>query len=392
MSPAARVLAPSALALAAGVLLAATARGEVQSREVTYRHDGVELKGYFAWDDARRGQRPGVVVVHEWWGRNAYAERRARELAGFGYAAFALDMYGGARATEDAEEAGERAGALYEDLELARARAAAGLETLRDQPEVDPTRVAAIGFCFGGTMALQMAYAGLDLSGVVSLHGNPRPPAADDAVSAPVLVLHGADDPHVEAETLAEFEAAMASRGVDWQLVKYGGAVHAFTNPAANRAGSAAYDPRAARRAWMDVRLFLGEVLGPRHEGLSPAGEARLRGLLDLAGPEFATRARELAASGEREDLLVLTHALLELPWVPELEPRGRGDRRMRLIGIEGLLDDLVAAPGHDGLRAACFRALAGGRGDADEAAEALLDWTLEADLVWSGRRWVPAE
>jgi dienelactone hydrolase len=251
-----------ALALVCLGLTAVEAR--VVTQTVTYRQDGTVMRGFLAYDDGLSGKRPGVLVVHEWWGLNDFARERALKLAGLGYVVLAADMYGGGATTRDRGEAGKLAGALIKNPDLLRARAQAALQVLAADPRVDPKRLAAIGFCFGGTTVLELAYSGADLAGVVSFHGGlPRPQPGDlSRLKSKILVLHGADDPLVPAAGLTAFEQAMRQAGADWQMVFFGGAVHAFTNPAAgdNKASGAAYDARAARRSWRYMQEFFREI------------------------------------------------------------------------------------------------------------------------------------
>jgi len=236
---------------------------KIVTRTVEYRQDGTVMRGFLAYDDGLKGKRPGVLVVHEWWGLNDFARDRALKLAGLGYVALAADMYGGGATTRDREEAGKLAGALLSNPDLLRARARAALQVLAADPRVDPKRLAAIGFCFGGTTVLELAYSGADLAGVVSFHGGLPKAQPDDLkrIKAAILVLHGADDPHVAAADIAAFEQAMRQAGADWQMVFFGGAVHGFTNPAAgdNQASGVAYDARAARRSWRYMQEFFRE-------------------------------------------------------------------------------------------------------------------------------------
>jgi dienelactone hydrolase len=244
------------------------AQAKLVTQTVTYKQDGAECQGFLAYDGAMRGKRPGVLVVHEWWGINDYAKKRAEQLAGLGYVAFAADMYGQGLTTTDPKEAAKQAGALRGNPTLFRARAQAALKVLADNPRVDPKRLAAIGYCFGGTTVLELAYAGADLAGVVSFHGGLTRPSSEEAksIKARILVLHGADDPHVSAPDIAAFQEAMRQGGVDWQMVFYGGAVHTFTNPAAgsNKASGVAYDERAARRSWRAMQDFFTEIFGKK--------------------------------------------------------------------------------------------------------------------------------
>ncbi len=246
------------------MLMASGAQCEVRTERVEYRHGDVLLKGYLAYDDSFTGKRSGVLVVHEWWGLNDYAKRRAEQLAGLGYVAFAIDIYGDGKTTSNAKAAGEWAAVFRNDRSLARARAKAGLEALKNRPQVDPARIAAIGYCFGGTIALEMARGGADLRGVVSFHGGLSTPNPADArnIKGKVLVLHGADDPMEPPAEIAAFQDEMRKAGVDWQMVYYGGAVHAFTNPESGKAGikGVAYNEAADRRSWRAMRDFFDEI------------------------------------------------------------------------------------------------------------------------------------
>jgi dienelactone hydrolase len=248
-------------------LTAAAAQGAVKTEVIEYQHGNTTLEGYLAYDAAAPEKRPGVLIIHEWYGHNDYVRRRAEQLATLGYVAFALDMYGKGVRAADAKEAAKLAGLYKGDRPLMRARAQAGLDVLRKRPEVDPTRLAAIGYCFGGTTALELARSGADLAGVVSFHGDLATPlpARPGTVKAKVLVLHGADDPFVPPEQVAAFEEEMRKAGVDWQLVKYGDAVHSFTNPAAghDKSRGAAYNARADRRSFEAMKNFFAEIFQP---------------------------------------------------------------------------------------------------------------------------------
>ncbi len=240
------------------------AEAKVRTETVEYRDGDTVLEGYLAYDDAMKGKRPGVVVVHEWWGLNDYAKGRAEELANLGYVAFAIDMYGKGVRAKTAEEAGKLAGIYRADRTLMRRRADAGLEVLRKYPLTDTKRIAAIGYCFGGGVVLEMARAGNDIAGVVSFHGdlsNPNPADAKN-IRASVLVLHGADDPFVKREQVDAFWDEMKKTSADWQVNIYSGAVHSFTNPASGNDPSKgiAYNEKAARRAWSAMKMFFGEI------------------------------------------------------------------------------------------------------------------------------------
>ncbi len=243
---------------------AGAALADVQTRTVEYAHEGVALQGVMAFDDALSGPRPGVLVVHEWYGVNDNAIRVAKDLAGMGYVAFALDMYGAGVLAETHAEAAALAKPFYADRSLMRARALAGLEELVGSGLVDIERTAAIGFCFGGTTVLELARAGAPLRGVVSFHGGLGTPHPEDMARfrGEVLVLHGAEDPLVPAEEVAAFEQEMREAGVPWTLVKYGDAVHSFTNPEAD-SDAARHDPRAAARSFRHMQVFFDAVLNP---------------------------------------------------------------------------------------------------------------------------------
>ncbi|GAB4229546.1 MAG: dienelactone hydrolase family protein [Deltaproteobacteria bacterium] len=243
----------------------ATASGEVKTEVVEYRHGDVVLEGYLAYDETAGGKRPGVLIVHEWTGHNPYVRKRAEQLAGLGYVGFALDMYGKGVRAKDAKGAAALAGIYKGDRNLMRARAAAGLDVLRNHDRVDPGRLAAIGYCFGGTTVLELARGGADLAAVVSFHGGLDTPTPGDArnIKGKVLALHGGDDPFVPPKQVEAFQEEMRKANVDWQFVSYGGAVHSFTNPDAGNDPSkgAAYNARADRRSFEAMKTFFAETL-----------------------------------------------------------------------------------------------------------------------------------
>lgn len=258
-----------------GLLLAmlpATVLAEIRTREIPYQSaDGTRLLGYYAVDDSVKGRRPGIIVVHEWWGLNDYARRRARELAQLGYAALAIDMYGAGRHTLHAKEAKEMMQSATADAAISRARAQAGLDLLKAQPEVDATRLAAIGYCFGGKVVLDMARQGMGLAGVVSFHGllaTPTP-AEKGRVKARVLVLNGADDAFIPASDIAAFKKEMQDAGVDYEFVNYPGAKHAFTSPDADRLAKEnnldiAYNAAADKASWQKMQQFFQRLFTRR--------------------------------------------------------------------------------------------------------------------------------
>lgn len=246
------------------LLWVGSGQGAVKTEVIEYRHGEAVLQGYLAYDDAIQGKRPGVLVVHEWRGHDAYVRKRAEQLAQLGYIAFALDMYGKGVFAKDHKEAGALAGAYKNDRTLMRTRASAGLKVLKKHPLTDTKRIAAIGYCFGGTTVLELARGGADLVGVVSFHGALDTPNPGDArnIKGKVLVLHGGDDPRVPSAQVAAFEEEMRKAGVDWQIVIYGGAVHSFTVPEAGNDPSkgAAYNEKADKRSWEAMKLFFAEI------------------------------------------------------------------------------------------------------------------------------------
>lgn len=236
----------------------------IQGQIIEYTQGGTVLEGYLAFDPAKQGSRPGVLVVHEWKGINDYVKRRADQLAEMGYIAFAADIYGKGVRPQTTEEAREQATKYRSNRQLLRDRAVAGLNLLRQHPLSDDNRLAAIGYCFGGGTVLELARSGADVDGVVSFHGNLDTPQPEDAeqIQAKVLVLHGADDPLVPQEQVTAFKKEMQDAKVDWQMVSYGGAVHSFTNPDAGNDPSqgSAYNAQADRRSWEDMKQFFGEI------------------------------------------------------------------------------------------------------------------------------------
>ena len=243
------------------------------TQPVAYEHAGVKLAGYLAYDDTKVSAAkpaPGVLVVPEWWGLTDYAKGRADQLAKLGYVAFAADMYGAGVTTTEAKKAGELAGPFYGQPLMAE-RAQAGLDQLVATGLVAANRVAAIGYCFGGSTVQALAYSGAPLAGIVSFHGSLIPVPAEAAVKtkAKILICHGAVDPFIKPEELAAFTAAMNSGKFDYQFISYAGAIHAFTNHGADQlavanglTGGIGYNAAADRRSWAHMRTFLTEVLG----------------------------------------------------------------------------------------------------------------------------------
>jgi dienelactone hydrolase len=253
--------------LVAAAFVSTPLRAEIVERLVGYEQAGVKLEGFHAHDDALEGKRPGILIVHQWTGLTDYENMRARMLAELGYNVFAADVYGvGVR--PQPPEAGEVAGKYKGDRQLYRDRLLAGLEILKNDERTDPSRIAAIGYCFGGTGVLELARAGTGISGVVSFHGGLAAAEGMEAkaggVPARIICLHGAADPFVPPAEVAAFREEMSAAGADWQLNIYGGAVHAFTQKMAgdDPGKGAAYDAKADARSWEDMQQFFSEIFG----------------------------------------------------------------------------------------------------------------------------------
>ena len=249
------------------IAYAATAQAKVVGKEVTYEQDGNKFVGYLAYDDAVKGKRPGVLVVHEWWGHNDFARERARTLAKMGYVAFSLDMYGDGKTADHPEDAGRFAGQVKSNMEAAEARFNAARQQLVASGYTDPNKVAAIGYCFGGGIVLEMARRGSDLKGVVSFHGSlgTDNPAKKGNVKAKVLVFNGADDPFVKPESISAFKSEMKQAGVDAVFVSVPDAKHSFTNPAATANGKKfnlplEYNQKAAESSWKQMTGFFNTL------------------------------------------------------------------------------------------------------------------------------------
>jgi dienelactone hydrolase len=236
----------------------------IQTRVVEYKHGNKVLQGYLAYDDAIKGKRPGVLVVHEWNGLQDYAKKRTVQLAKLGYVAFAVDIYGKGIRPQNPQESGKQATIYRNNRKLMRERVTAGLRVLQNNPMTDVKRIAAIGYCFGGGTVLELARSGANIAGVVSFHGNLDTPNPQDAknIKAKVLVLHGAIDPFIPAKQLQDFQAEMEAAKVDWQLISYGGVVHSFTNPESAKSSmqGVAYSESTDKRSWQAMKQFFAEI------------------------------------------------------------------------------------------------------------------------------------
>ncbi len=255
------------ITLILGIFGTAKAEPNIQGKDAEYLVQGVNMKGYLAYDQNIKGKRPAVLVVHEWWGLNDYARKRARMLAELGYTALAVDMYGDGKEAIHPDDAGKFSSAVIKNVDVARARFMAAMDFLKQQSTADPVRIAAIGYCFGGGVVLNMARQGADLKGVASFHGSLTAvkPARPGSIKAKILVLHGADDKFITSEQIEGFKQEMTAAGADFQFISYPGAYHSFTNPEADALGKKfnmpiAYNAEADQKSWEALKRFLTAV------------------------------------------------------------------------------------------------------------------------------------
>ncbi|MBM4188806.1 MAG: dienelactone hydrolase family protein [Gemmatimonadetes bacterium] len=237
----------------------------IETREFEYSVGTTKLKGFLAFDAARGDRRPGVLVVHEWWGHNEHARAQARRLAEAGYVGLALDMYGDGKITNHPDSAAAFVGEATRDAAALRAKFQAALDQLKQDPQVDSTKVAAIGYCFGGMIVLSEARAGTDLDAVASFHGAlPTGAIPPGTVKARILVLTGGADPMVPQAALDRFSGEMTAAGATFEIVSYPGVKHSFTNPDANSHGMDAlgYDASADQASWAAMLAMFREVFG----------------------------------------------------------------------------------------------------------------------------------
>ena len=239
----------------------------IVAKEVTYSSEGTPLKGFLVYDQNKEGRRPGIIVVHEWWGMNQYARHRAEMLAKLGFIALAIDMYGNGKIARHPDNAGKFATEIMDHMDTARARFDAGLKLLKEQPQTDTSNIAAIGYCFGGGIVLRMALEGANLKGVVSFHGDlPTESVKNpEQVKAKILVCNGADDPFNPVKKVDAFKDAMDKAGIDYKLINYPGAEHSFTNPAADSLGKKfnlplAYNKQADEKSWEAMQNFFKKI------------------------------------------------------------------------------------------------------------------------------------
>ena len=250
--------------LVMALLFTVVAQAKIKTETVEYKQGDTTLEGYLAYDDAGHKAKPGIVIVHDWMGLSSDTKMRAEQIAKMGYVAFAADIYGKGSRPKSPEEAGKLAGQYKGDRKLLRARAQAALDKLSSYSFVDKKKLVAIGFCFGGTTALELARSGAPLIGTVSFHGGLQTPTPEDAknIKGKVLALHGADDPYVSSAEVAAFQDEMRKAKVDWQFISFGNTVHAFMVAGAGNDNSkgAAYNTVSEKRAWLDFQNFLKEI------------------------------------------------------------------------------------------------------------------------------------
>jgi dienelactone hydrolase len=251
---------------AALFLLGTAAQAEVKSKIVNYKQGSTPLQGFLAWDDAAKGKGPGIIVVHEWWGHNQHARNQALRLAKEGYVAFALDMYGKGKVTTHPKEAQAFATEATKDPKTVDARFNAALDILKKDPHVDPNKIGAIGYCFGGGVVLGEARQGADLKVVATFHGalSTKQPAKPGTVKPRLLILTGGADPMAPPEQVEAFKKEMTEAGAKFEVITYPGAKHSFTNPDAAKAGMDAlqYDADADQKSWAEMLRVFKEVFG----------------------------------------------------------------------------------------------------------------------------------
>lgn len=248
-------------------LLSFSLQAEILTQEFSYSDGDTSMIGYFASDVSVKGEKPAIIVVHEWWGHNDYAKRRARMLAGLGYRALAIDMYGNGKNASHPKDAGKFSGEVKKNMAVAEKRFMAAYKYLQSQKNVAKDKISAIGYCFGGGIVLEMARRGVDLDGVVSFHGSlgTKDKAKKGKVKAKVLVLNGQADPFVKTESIAAFKKEMKAAKVDYKFVNYPNAKHAFTNPAADEFGTEfkiplAYNAKADENSWQEMKRFFSNI------------------------------------------------------------------------------------------------------------------------------------
>jgi dienelactone hydrolase len=248
------------------VLMAATAQAAVKTKQITYKHGDTECRGLLAWDDSISGPRPGVLVVHEWWGLDDYTRHRAEMLAKLGYIAFAADLYGEGKHVDHPNDARELATKVRANVDDWRKRGVEALDVLKSQPECDKTKLAAIGYCFGGSTVQQLAFAGTDLKAVASFHGGLVQPTPEQAKAdkAEILICNGADDAFIPAMAIKSFREVLDKEGTKYEFISYPGARHSFTVPDADKHNidNMKYNKEADEKSWADMLKLFKKTLG----------------------------------------------------------------------------------------------------------------------------------
>lgn len=250
--------------------ISSLAYAKVLTKEIDYKAGDTSLKGYIAYDDAIKGKRPGILVVHEWWGHNDHARNRAKMLAGLGYTALALDMYGDGKFADHPQKAGEFMNAAFQDWEGSKAKFNEAKKVLQAHETVDPKKIGAIGFCFGGAVSLRMARDGADLAGVVAFHSALplEPPVTKNKVTASIMVVNGGEDSFLKPEAVGAFMQEMVAANADLTYLSLPGIKHSFTNPQADEfqkkfnLPALAYDKQADERSWLVMKNFFQRVFG----------------------------------------------------------------------------------------------------------------------------------
>ncbi len=248
------------------LIIIITQRGmaQIHTEAIEYKDGDYVLEGYIAYDESIAGERPGIIVVHDWMGVGEYTKMRCEMLAKLGYFAFAADIYGKGIRPANGEEAGKLAGKYKGDRKLYRSRVNAALEEMRKNNKVNKSSIAAIGYCFGGTGVLELGRSGADIKGIISFHGGLDTPTPEDAknIKAKVLICHGGADPFVPAEQVKAFEDEMKNANISYKIISYEGAVHSFTNPFSGNDASkgAAYNEKADKDSWEDMKRFFSEI------------------------------------------------------------------------------------------------------------------------------------
>ena len=254
------------LLMASASMLIAQKKSTVKGEEVSYPLNGKNMKSFVAFDEKQKSKRPAILVIPEWWGNNEYTRSRAKMLAELGFIAIAVDMYGESKIAADPKEAEELASPLYQHPDLGVDGMAAAIQKIKEYPEADTTKIAAIGYCFGGSMVLNAAKLGMDLAGVVSFHGGlATVPATEGTTRANILVCHGGADSFISEEEIKTFKENLESMNVKYTFKEYEGATHAFSNPAATATGKKfnmpiEYNEAADRQSWKDMQDFFKKI------------------------------------------------------------------------------------------------------------------------------------